>query len=388
MNLGGPTTGTIRLATSVMNFAGLAPGEPGQKRCYQPVYLDSVSLIKAIRQNPELAPDATFLVSTQPSSTIDELVNKYDYRLVDLPFAKAFRLGALKEPEPFLAGEPAEADNQSILPSLSVEAQLAGEIQREYVYDTIVPPFTYRLDEPVPARSIHTLGTRLLIVGRDDLDPHLVGRLLDTVFNSRFIHVSDPPLNLSLLGLPNEYAAHEGTLQFRNRNKPLITGDIVDLAEKWVSMAGVTAGGLFFFWQWYNRRARMRQERGFEFYILKVAEIERQAVDLELSAELDLSRLIDLQRRLAQIKQEALLKLASGELDRDELMNGFLSHVSDSRDYLARQILHQRENVEQAAEARGLSLGSLWSETLEPPRSIPGATSDADNEPDVSSQPF
>ncbi len=372
VNLGGPTTGTIRLAAAIMSFAGLAPGEPNQPGRFQPLYLDGKALTDTLDNSPANAPDATFLVSTQPSSSIQDLVSNHGYQLVDLPFAKAFRLGALVDTtQPTHHNQPAVSNNDPPDTGLIVEDQLATEIQREYIYDTTIPPFTYRLNPPVPDQPIHTLGTRLLLVGRQDLDPHVIEKLLDTIFSTRFVHVSDPPLDMALLQMPNEFPVHQGTTRYLNRNKPLITGDVLDLTEKWTSIAGVSAGGLFFLWQWLYRRSRLRREKGFESYILKVADIERQALALEVAAVLDLAPLLDLQHRLAELKQEALGKLASGEIYGDELMNGFLSHISDSRDYLARLILHQRENLEQAAEARGLSPRSMWPHGLQDSKTFP-----------------
>jgi hypothetical protein len=108
----------------------------------------------------------------------------------------------------------------------------------------------------------------------------------------------------------------------------------------------------------------LRQDRGFEAYIIKVADIERRGAIQELSAELDLPALVDLRRELVRVKQEALEKFAAGELEGEALMSGFLTHASDTSNYLTRLILHQRDNLEDAAHVQGRTAESLWDEAV------------------------
>src|SRR5439155_1160007 len=75
-------------------------------------------------------------------------------------------------------------------------------------------------------------------------------------------------LDPALLDLPPELDWHDGTVAFRERNKPLIIGDAVDFLEKGTSLVGGLLGGGFFLWQWYRQRRRRRRELGFESYML------------------------------------------------------------------------------------------------------------------------
>ena len=177
-----------------------------------------------------------------------------------------------------------------------------------------------------------------------------------------------------LLNLPPELEPHAGTDAYLHRTQPLSTGGFIDLAEKWFSMAGVTAGGAVCLWQWLRRRARRRQDRGFESYILKVADVEHRATGEEISAGLDLPTLLKLRRELARLKQEALEKFALGELEGEELMSGFLAHVSDTGSYLTRLILHERDNLEEAARIQGRTPEALWDETVNAGVASRGAT--------------
>ena len=338
VNLGEVGSGTYCLASAVLAFAGLQPSRyVAMHRTYAELMAEN---------NQAALPDAVFTVSTLPSRLARHLVTRHGYRLIGLPFAEAFALSTLDERRSPASGDP------------------ANEVRREHVYDTVIPAFTYGVEPGVPSAPVHTMGTRLLLVARAGVSAEAVERLLDVLFASQFSRVVYPPLVPELLSLPAELEEHAGTNSYQHRAQPLSTGEFIDLAEKWFSMAGVTAGGAVCLWQWLRRRARLRQDRGFESYILKVANVERLAAEEELSAALDLPTLLNLRRELIRLKQEALGKFAARELEGEELMSGFLTHVSDTRGYLTRLILHQRDNLEEAARTQGRTPETLWNETV------------------------
>jgi TRAP transporter TAXI family solute receptor len=338
INLGALRSGTYCLGSAVLAFAGLESDD----------YVAETHSYAELMAEQEAAslPDAVFTVSTLPSKVTRHLVSRHGYRLVGLPFAEAFALSTLGESTHQLRGDP------------------IAEVRREHTYDTVIPAFTYGVEPDVPPEPTHTLGTRLLLVSHDSVPKEVIERLLEVIFASRFSQLVYPPLSPELLSLQPELEPHAGTTAYLRRNQPLIAGDFVDLAEKWFSMVGVTAGGAVCLWQWLRRRARLRQDRGFEAYIVKVADIERRAAAQELSAELDLAALLELRRELVRLKQEALAKFAAGELEGEALMSGFLTHVSDTSSYLTRLILHQRDNIEDAARIQGRPAEALWVEAV------------------------
>jgi hypothetical protein len=81
-----------------------------------------------------------------------------------------------------------------------------------------------------------------------------------------------------------------------------------------------------------------------------------------------------LQADLSRLKAEALERFADGVLEGEELMSGFLAHVSDTRDYLSRLILHERDNLEERAQLEGRAAPALWREVIGRPH---GPTPDA-----------
>ncbi len=337
VNLGERGSGTYLLASEVMRFSGLRAGTDFTESTLGYADLERET-------EPSRLPDAIFSVSTLPSPVARHLVAAHRYRLLPLPFHEAFALGALDQDD--APGVP------------------ASRIDRRHVYDATIPAFAYEMEPGVPPEAIHTLGTRLLLVTREDMAADTIRRLLEVVFNSPFSHVLQPPLDARLLDLPPELPWHDGTIEFIRRNSPLIAGDVIDLVEKEMSIIGVLAGGLFCLIQWVRRRYRWRRERSFEAYILQVARVERHALELSRAPALDLGALLQLQEDLSRIKGEALERFADGDLDGEELMSGFLAHASDARDFLMRMILHERDNLEDSARAQRRPAEALWKEAV------------------------
>ena len=79
---------------------------------------------------------------------------------------------------------------------------------------------------------------------------------------------------------------------------------------------------------------------------------------------MELRSLLELQANLGRIKAEAMNRFTSGELEGEGLMSGFLTHVNDARDYLARLILHARTQIEKRARHKGISDRIAWEQAL------------------------
>ncbi len=345
VNLSDPASGTYSLASEILEFAGLTPRVDGLMGDY---HVSTLSY-RALEEEKETAklPDAVFMVSALPSPVARHLIVKHHFRLVPLSFGEAFTLDVLPSDNP--------ADSSR---------KVLRDIDKAHVCMTEIPAFTYGIEPPVPPRAIPTLGTRLLLVANVKVPAKAIERIVETVFSPGFAQLARPALDVKLMDLPPEIPWHAGTLQYLERNKPLIAGDAIDFLEKGTSLVGALIGGLFFLWQWLKQRYRRKRELGFEAYMLKVTSIERQALELELGAMLDLKELLQLQVALSQLKSEALEKFAEGELEGEELISGFVSHVNDARTYLTRLILHERESLEKQARHEKRSPQALWHEVV------------------------
>jgi TRAP-type uncharacterized transport system substrate-binding protein len=349
LNLGPEGSGTHDLARDVLKFAGLKPDEPGRPGDYT-LLTKTYAELRAETDSAQLA-DAVFTVSALPSPVARTLVIRHHYQLVHLPFGEAFALDAL---------------NSGTAEAIHSEPQTTtlGDVSKVRIYPAQIPPFTYGVDPPTPPRAIATFGPRLLLVANENVPSRAVERVLETVFSSPFAQISEPPLTPTLLDTSPEYPLHDGAEEYRELNKPVLAGDVIDLLEKGTSLAGAILGALFFLWQWARQHLRRKRELGFESYMLKVAAIDERALALEMDARLEIKELLELQRELCRLKNEALARFAEGKLEGGEFMSGFISHVNDARNYLNRLILHERNNLEAQAANERRSAESLWNEAV------------------------
>jgi NMT1-like family len=292
----------------------------------------------------EKMPDALFHLGTVPSRVAQTLLDTGLYRLVPLPFADAIRMSALVRDDP--------------------RHGLAAEIERSGVVDSVIPGFVYGTDPPSPPEAIHTLGTRLLLVAHQSVSPETVGRVLEAVFRSRFARIVEPPLDRSLLALPRRLRLHPGTLEFEKEGKPVITADNVDEFSNTLSVLGALVGGSIALWSAWQQRKRARANQLFGEFMLRVAEVERKAVEIELSASQELPPLVALQRDLLQLQGEALERFASGELGGQSALADLLAPVNAARDHVGDLLLHVRENIEEEAQAQGRPPGAVWQEAI------------------------
>jgi hypothetical protein len=275
---------------------------------------------------------------------VQVLLDSGHYRLAPLPFADAIRMSALVHPNP--------------------PKGLSGEIERSAVVDTVIPGFVYGTDPASPQEPLHTLGTRLLLVAGRSLSRQTVERVLEAVFHSRFARIVEPPLDRSVLDLPRRLHLHSGTLEFKKQGQPMITADNVDEFSNTLSVLGALAGGSIALWSAWQQRRRARADQLFGEFMLRVAEVERKAVEIELTASHELPPLIALQRDLLQLQGEALERFAAGELGGQAALSDLLAPVNAAREHVGDLLLHVRENIEESAQAQGCSPGAVWQEAV------------------------
>jgi TRAP-type uncharacterized transport system substrate-binding protein len=347
VNLGPTGSGTHDLSRDVLKFAGLEPSRDHGSGDYSVLTLSYGELLT--ETDGAKLPDAIFTVSALPSPVVRSLAVRWRYRLVPLPFGEAFALDAL---------------NRGSSDAPYAQGASASDVAKVSIYPALIPPFTYGIEPPTPPLEVSSFGPRLLLVAHENVPSRAVRQILETVFSPPFAQISKPPLDASLLEVSPEYPVHPGAEQYRELNKPLMAGDVIDLLEKGTSLAGAVLGALFFLWQWVRQHFRRRRELGFESYMLKVAAIEEQALALEMEARLEIKEMLALQHELVRLKNEALARFAEGKLEGGQLISGFVSHVNDARNYLNRLILHERDNLEDRAITERRTAESVWSEAL------------------------
>jgi TRAP-type uncharacterized transport system substrate-binding protein len=322
-------SGTHSLAVAILEFVGLKPRDRDPVHGYIPLALDRRQLFA--QQDSSRLPDAIFLVSSLPSSTVRYLVTRHGYRLVPLPFAEALALEAL---------EKSAEDAQQALGEGQV---VLGRIQA-----TSISAYTYGIEPPVPDKPLPTIGTRLLLVAHKDVPARAVFQLVEGTYTSEFGQLVHPPLDAKLMDLPPEFPWHAGALLYQQRNAPLLSGAVMDSAHKAFAIFAAAASGLFVLWQWTKLYGNAARNRSFKDYITQITRIEERALADERSATLVLSELFALRDRLHRLKTEAFYALTHEDLAGKDLLFGFLLQANDVRNYLTGLILQEEERENKA----------------------------------------
>jgi TRAP-type uncharacterized transport system substrate-binding protein len=317
VNAGEAGSGTHTLAVQVLEFADLHPRSEGSDHGYIPMPMGRQQMLA--ENNTTLLPDAVFVVSSLPSRLAQQLVTRHGYRLVPLPFGEAFALGSLTDQERRTRAED-------------------GGLDKGRTFAATIPAFTYGVEPPVPPEPLPSLGNRLLLVAHKDVDRQAVHELIEAIYSSEFASVIRPSLDPKLMDMPSEFPWHTGALLYQERNKPLVSGEVMDSTHKGLAAAAAVLSGLFVVWQWLSLRAESSIGAEFKRYIQQVTRIEEQALQIDGGQPRDLDSLRLLEGELIRLKAEALDRFVQGELKSKELLAAFLAHVADAREYLTRLI--------------------------------------------------
>lgn len=341
IDLGPDQSASDGLARAVLAFGDVEPADDAHPGGYIQRN-HAIGELEALidRRDRAALPDAIFHLATMPSLTAQKLVRDADYVVVALPFAEAFRL-------------------QAILESDAREEPRAAGFRRA-VTEAVIPPFLYQTKPAVPDTPLPTLGARLLLLAHERVSDATVEHVLEAAFDTRFARILHPPLDRSLLaGLPRR-ELHSGSIAYLKRHEPAINGEVVGELSNTLSVLGALVGSGAFVLQGWRQRQRARRELLVSTHLLRVAELERQIVEAELSANLDLDTLIAVQRQLLELKSDALQRFTSGELDDQSLLSNLLDPVNAARDHVGELLLHVRAQLEDVAEAQGRTSSSVW----------------------------
>jgi hypothetical protein len=335
------------LAESVLAYAGVPEAENLNANGYLPIYQDPADTEKLIQTTPRPAlPDAVFDFSTVPSKVAENYIAKANYRLIAIPFADAFRLA-----EMYTIGET--VPQNTLL------------LKRRYTTDVTIPAFTYLTDPPVPADMVHTIGAPLMLLGHDSVSADAVQEVLKAVFETRFARIMQPMILPSVLDLPPRIKLHEGTVNYRERDQPLIGKDDIDELSSTLSAGGALIGGLLFIWQVYRQHRQSAREELFGNYMKRLADIEQKIIEIELANALLVEDLIIQQKLLLTLKSEALQDFNEGLLGNHIALMDILMPINAARDNIGKLLLHVRDNLEEQAQIEGRSSEELWEEATE-----------------------
>jgi hypothetical protein len=342
VNLGPTGSATAGLANAVLDLAGIKPAAESPSDGYFPRQIDLDQELAAFVENKDrnVLPDALFHLATQPSTSTYRYVRTAGYRLVPVPFANALRMSAVYM--------------NPLLPLAE------GEVERHNVFETIISPYTYQVEPPVPARALSTIGTPVYLITHESVAKATVEGVMDAVLNSRFARMHEPPIDRSVLSSPARIALHPGSIRFRMRNEPLMTAADVEILSNSLSVAGALIGATLFLWQSLRMRRESRRQRVLRGYLLNLAALERRIANLEASSSLDLESLRELQGDMLQLKGRALDDFTAGEFEEHDVLFELLASINAAQEHLGQLLMHVRESFEARAETEGTNADEVW----------------------------
>jgi TRAP-type uncharacterized transport system substrate-binding protein len=292
ISISDPGSGTYTYSKIILDYLGIAPKDYIAKP-------ESVAFLTNPQTPASAIPDIVFAASLLPSPVAVRLVHDFDYRLYPLDFVDAFRL------------------------------------QDKAAYGVPIPKGAYGVSPEVPPTDIVTLGRRLLIVTNKNVPDQAIKQLTAAIFESDFAKVDDPPLTLKQFDLLPEFPRAPGALAYVASQTPISQDTINNAVLYLTGIAAwltVVPGLIFLVRRPLSRR--IRQMASLKDYIVQVTDVEAAVFDWEESGSTSLARPLELRRRLARLKLEAMDLYKQGRIEDPNLLEGFLAHLTDLRIHL------------------------------------------------------
>ncbi len=209
--LGSTGTGVHCVAEEVLRFIGMTANKDflNDPRTYEQI----------LKSPPETMPDAIFTLSPLPSPLGDKLARQFGYQLMELPMGESM---SLRKP--------------------SFE-------------DICIPADTYGVNPAVPAKTLHTIGVRGVLIAHRAVHRVAIERLLEVFYESDFARRAGvKKLDPSLLQRAGEYPPHRGTMAYAHRADPWLVQSLLSKAAGFLGSVISVFSAMLLAWQWVRRR--------------------------------------------------------------------------------------------------------------------------------------
>jgi hypothetical protein len=144
-----------------------------------------------------------------------------------------------------------------------------------------------------------------------------------------------PTLDAGIVRQHAEVPWHPGALEYRRRDEPLITGELIGVLSNAFQLLVPAGGAVLLLWGWLRNRVLTRRELRFDRFIALVSGVERRALELAQGGSRDRQAIGRLHQELCTIKDAALERIAVGEASENALVVSLFSHIGDVRAFLA-----------------------------------------------------
>ena len=184
VNLGEKNGGPSIVSNQILHFSGLVPEVDYVESNYSDEQLLSMK--------PEKLPDVIVQVSYAPSVTVDFLVQKRGYQLLEMSFP----------------------------PSLAM--------RMGWVADAKILAYMYQISPPVPATDIQVVGVNLNLLANKNVDPRAISALLPVLYSPQVASRFSFPITEDKILTPSGFPISDGTEMYLASKQPLISSQMVD----------------------------------------------------------------------------------------------------------------------------------------------------------------
>lgn len=326
VNLGEPGSSAYDLSLEMMAAARLSPASDGTPGDFTITTwgediiverLQEIETLQGVERDARLQqlPDALILVASMPSRVAQQLIEIADYRLVSVPFARAFILNTSHQ------------NRQNTV------------LDHSYLEQATILAGSYLGKRPEPAQDCPTLGMRLLLVAGSHVPDKVITRLMKGMFEGEFARRFKP---LSPQEQASAYAIHSGALTYVNRDKTFLTKETMELLDSASSSFGLfCAGALSLF-----ALLRTKKQRSPSDYLNEIRQIEliaRGTIKAEDAPTEKLALAHYLDQRLSQIKSDLIQACSKNHFKNEVMLLNVLTILMDTRQQIA-SLLAQPES--------------------------------------------
>ncbi len=252
-------------------------------------------------------PDVVIHASTYPSPLAKRLIQIGDFQLIAAPFADAFSKITVEE-------EEHDSDHLDQIHVMPIE----------------IPAYMYGATPPTPREDCPTIGCPTILIAHKDVPDAVVSRLLPRIYDGPVKRVYDPP---PLHSVAPTYPWHPASIEYRDRDKPVVFADLAEAVQKIVGVIAPLVGGclaLFGFYRW-------RQTLRFIEYFEQYQTLDRQAKGLtqnEVVTPTAADEARRLEAQLTKLQEQAVADFCHNYFYADGVFRNFIQLLAETRSFL------------------------------------------------------
>ena len=285
--LGRANDGVRIVAKQVLSFAGLEEGIN-----YTEVNYDSEALMNL---RPEQMPDAVVVVSFAPAYVAEYLVKSHEYRMIELPFARAL-----------------------------------GQ-RYDWVAESQIPAYTYGVRPPVPAADVRTLGLNLSLLANRHVDPEGVEKLMEVLYSPKVqgrlrMHFEEKDVTK-----PSGFPMSKATNLFMHRNDSVLSPKLFDTLKNALGLLISLVSAMMFLKRFFKNETVRTDDKEFKQRLQELAVIEAAVRSLDNRLDATLAEISDQGERLSALKEKILTDFPVSTLADPSILDKLLAGIADTR---------------------------------------------------------